>query len=48
MKITAVAGVAQNFAAIKSLITTGIQHGHMNMLLINILNQLKASEIEKE
>jgi hydroxymethylglutaryl-CoA reductase len=48
MKITAVAGLAQNFAAIKSLITTGIQHGHMKMHLINILNQLKASEKEKE
>ena len=48
MKITAVAGLAQNFAAIKSLITTGIQHGHMKMHLINILNQHKASEKEKE
>ena len=48
MKITAVAGLAQNFAAIKSLITTGIQHGHMKMHLINILNQHRASDIEKE
>ena len=48
MKITAVAGLAQNFAAIKSLITTGIQHGHMKMHLINMLNQHKASDIEKE
>jgi len=48
MKITAVAGLAQYFVAIKSLITTGIQHGHMKMHLINILNQLKASEKEKE
>ncbi|MDB9712486.1 hydroxymethylglutaryl-CoA reductase, degradative [Flavobacteriaceae bacterium] len=48
MKITAVAGLAQNFAAIKSLITTGIQHGHMKMHLINILNQHKASDSEKE
>ena len=48
MKITAVAGLAQNFAAIKSLITTGIQHGHMKMHLINILNQLEASDKEKE
>ena len=48
MKITAVAGLAQNFAAIKSLITTGIQHGHMKMHLINILNLHKASEKEKE
>jgi len=48
MQITAVAGLAQNFAAIKSLITTGIQHGHMKMHLINMLNQYKASDKEKE
>ena len=48
MQITAVAGLAQNFAAIKSLITTGIQHGHMKMHLINMLNQHKASDEEKE
>lgn len=48
MQITAVAGLAQNFAAIKSLITTGIQHGHMKMHLINMLNQHKASDKEKE
>ena len=47
MQITAVAGLAQNFAAIKSLITTGIQHGHMKMHLINMLNQHKASDKEK-
>jgi len=47
MEITAVAGLAQNFAAIKSLITTGIQHGHMKMHLINILNQYNASDDEK-
>jgi hydroxymethylglutaryl-CoA reductase len=46
MKITAVAGLAQNFAAIKSLITTGIQHGHMKMHLINMLNKLEASRME--
>lgn len=48
MKIVAVAGLAQNFAAVKSLITTGIQQGHMKMHLMNILNQLKASPSEKE
>ena len=48
MQITAVSGLAQNFAAIKSLITTGIQHGHMKMHLINMLNQYKASDKEKE
>lgn len=48
MKIIAVAGLAQNFAAIKSLITTGIQQGHMKMHLMNILNQLQATSKEKE
>lgn len=48
MKIVAVAGLAQNFAAVRSLITTGIQQGHMKMHLMNILNQLKANPNEKE
>ena len=48
MKIVAVAGLAQNFAAINSLITTGIQKGHMKMHLINILNSLGANDKEKE
>ncbi|HET8752890.1 MAG TPA: hydroxymethylglutaryl-CoA reductase, degradative [Salinimicrobium sp.] len=47
MKIVAAAGLAQNFAAISSLVTTGIQQGHMKMHLMNILNQLKANETEK-
>ena len=47
MQIVAVAGLAQNFAALRSLITTGIQQGHMKMHLINILNQFNASEKEK-
>lgn len=47
MQIIAVAGLAQNFAAVSSLVTTGIQKGHMKMHLLNILNQLGASEIEK-
>ncbi len=47
MKIVAVAGLAQNFAALRSLITTGIQKGHMKMHLMNILNQLKANDKEK-
>jgi len=47
MKIVAVAGLAQNFGAVNSLITTGIQKGHMKMHLINILNSLNASENEK-
>ncbi|PHR15022.1 MAG: hydroxymethylglutaryl-CoA reductase, degradative [Aequorivita sp.] len=48
MEILAVAGLAQNFAAVRSLVTTGIQKGHMKMHLMNILNQLKANKAEKE
>ena len=47
MKIVAVAGLAQNFAAVRSLITTGIQQGHMKMHLMNILNQFEATADEK-
>ncbi len=43
MCITACVGLAQNFAAVRSLITTGIQQGHMKMHLTNILNHLGAS-----
>lgn len=48
MQIMAVTGLAQNFAAVKSLITTGIQEGHMKMHLMNILNQMNANPEEKE
>lgn len=47
MQIIAVAGLAQNFAAVKSLTTTGIQQGHMKMHLMNILNQFKANDAER-
>ncbi|MBL7559074.1 hydroxymethylglutaryl-CoA reductase, degradative [Olleya sp. YSTF-M6] len=47
MQIVAVAGLAQNFAALRSLTTTGIQEGHMKMHLMNILNQFNATENEK-
>ena len=47
MQIVAVAGLAQNFAAVRSLVTTGIQQGHMKMHLMNILNQLGATIEEK-
>lgn len=47
MQIVAVAGLAQNFAALKSLTTTGIQQGHMKMHLLNILNQFEATDDEK-
>jgi hydroxymethylglutaryl-CoA reductase len=48
MEIVAVAGLAQNFAAVRSLITSGIQKGHMKMHLLNILNQHQASADQKE
>ncbi len=48
MEIVDVAGLAQNFGAVKSLTTTGIQEGHMKMHLMNILNQLEATPKEKE
>lgn len=47
MQIVAVAGLAQNFGALKSLTTTGIQEGHMKMHLMNILNQFEATAEEK-
>lgn len=48
MKITASVGLAQNFAAVRSLVTSGIQKGHMKMHLLNILNQLEATDEEKK
>lgn len=48
MQIVAVAGLAQNFAALRSLVTTGIQQGHMKMHLRNILNNISASPSEKK
>lgn len=47
MQIVAVAGLAQNFAALRSLTTTGIQEGHMKMHLNNILNQFEATDDER-
>jgi hydroxymethylglutaryl-CoA reductase len=47
MEIIAVAGLAQNFAALRALTTTGIQQGHMKMHLSNIIKQLDATEEEK-
>ena len=48
MMITAAVGLAQNFAAVRSLVTTGIQKGHMRMHLLNILNHIGACEAEIE
>lgn len=47
MMIIAATGLIQNFAAVRSLITTGIQQGHMRMHLHNILAQLDADSVEK-
>ena len=47
MQIIACVGLAQNFAAVGSLITSGIQKGHMKMHLTNILNQLGANNEQK-
>jgi len=46
MGIIACVGLAQNFAAVKSLVTTGIQKGHMKMHLLNILKQMQANDHE--
>ena len=46
MQVIAAAGLATNFSAVRSLITTGIQQGHMKMHLGNVLKQLKASPEE--
>jgi len=47
MQIVAATGLAQNFAALRSLTTLGIQEGHMKMHINNILNQHKATQEEK-
>lgn len=47
MGIVASAGLANNFSAVASLVTTGIQKGHMKLHLSNILNGLEATEWEK-
>jgi hydroxymethylglutaryl-CoA reductase len=48
MQVIAVTGLAQNFAAVRSLVTTGIQKGHMKMHLQNILSHFHASAQEIE
>jgi hydroxymethylglutaryl-CoA reductase len=45
MKIAAATGMANNFAAMASLVTTGIQKGHMKMHLHNILASLDADPV---
>ena len=48
MQIVAVTGLAQNFAALRSLTTTGIQEGHMKMHINNILNQYQTTSEERK
>ena len=48
MQIVACVGLAQNFSAVSSLISLGIQKGHMKMHLNNIFNQLGATDDEKQ
>lgn len=47
MMVAASAGLANNFSAVKSLVTKGIQIGHMKMHLLNILNVYHATQEEK-
>jgi len=47
MEVVAVAGLSQNFAALRSLTTIGIQEGHMKMHLNNILNQYQVTAEER-
>lgn len=47
MQVIAATGLAQNFAALRSLVTTGIQKGHMKMHLQNILQSLNADGTQK-
>ena len=44
MQVVACVGLAQNFAALRALTTTGIQSGHMKMHLNNIIKQLNANK----
>jgi Hydroxymethylglutaryl-CoA reductase len=44
MMYLAVAGLASNFAALRALVSVGIQKGHMKMHLSNIINQLQIPE----
>lgn len=48
MMIASAAGLANNYSAVKSLVTKGIQKGHMKMHLLNILNMYKATDVEKK
>ncbi|MGD9929117.1 MAG: hydroxymethylglutaryl-CoA reductase [Mangrovibacterium sp.] len=44
MQYLAVAGLASNWSAVRALVSTGIQQGHMKMHLSNILNSFQATD----
>jgi hydroxymethylglutaryl-CoA reductase len=48
MSIIASAGLASNFAAVQSLVTIGIQKGHMKLHLVNIFNALGATPKQRQ
>lgn len=48
MGIAAAIGFANNYSAVKNLVTVGIQQGHMKMHLLNILKQLGVPEVHKD
>jgi hydroxymethylglutaryl-CoA reductase len=48
MGVIAACGLATNFAAVRSLVTGGIQEGHMKLHLANILSHLNADDTEIE
>ncbi len=48
MSITASVGIANNFSAVSSLISAGIQQGHMKMHLNNIFLSLQVNDHEKQ
>jgi len=47
MQIAGAVGLATNFSAIRSLISGGIQAGHMKMHLSNIMKQLGVTDMER-
>ncbi|MFT3738810.1 MAG: hydroxymethylglutaryl-CoA reductase [Breznakibacter sp.] len=48
MSIMAAAGLSNNFMAVTSLVTHGIQKGHMKMHITNILRSLNATPVQVE
>lgn len=47
MSIAAAIGLANNFSAVKNLVTVGIQQGHMKMHLLNIIKQLNIPDVHR-